>query len=82
MAKIQCIDHEDVEWAGHVVCASCQRVYQTSDDELPNFAPMECECGVKLMPDKNNGKKRFSARVCCPACYEQRIEQRPNKELH
>ncbi len=71
--KIKCRDHQWVEWEGHVVCSACQRVYQTQDDELPHFAPMVCACGAKLMPDVINGKKKFSARSCCPQCFESRV---------
>lgn len=84
--KIKCRDHQWVEWEGDVVCSGCNRVYQTKDDELPHFAPMVCECGMKLMPDvvvpdgvryptggdtrRGKKKQKFSARACCPECFE------------
>lgn len=68
--RIKCSDHQWVEWEGHVVCSACRRVYQTKDSGLPHFAPMMCACGTKLMPDRNNGKRKFSARSCCPQCFE------------
>jgi hypothetical protein len=77
--KIQCKEHKWVDWEGHVVCSDCLRVYQTKDESKPLFAPMVCVCGSKLMPDRNPGdggkgkKKKFSARSCCPACFEERV---------
>jgi len=84
MTTIECDDHERVEWEGHIVCANCERVYQTKDDELPRFAPMICACGQKLMPDRDPEQRKsidFSARPCCPKCYQERSESLL-RELH
>jgi hypothetical protein len=31
------------------MCDTCGRIYQTSSDRRPRFAPMTCACGVRLM---------------------------------
>jgi hypothetical protein len=47
---LECATHGSRKWQGHVVCDGCGRVYQTSDDKKPRFAPMTCVCGAALMP--------------------------------
>ncbi len=74
IVMIRCDSHGDVPWQGHVVCDNCERVYQTSDQGAPNYAPLDCVCGEQLMPtpgeDEGTGSAGdFTARSVCPGCY-------------
>lgn len=67
--EIKCCDHGSTLWKGHVICCACNQFYQTSDEHAARYAPLQCACGVRLMPDRTDKTKEFSARAICPRCY-------------
>ena len=71
-SMLDCGAHGKRPWKGHIVCASCGRVYQTSDENAPHFAPPDCVCGARLMPYKDKSKKGWAARSICETCYDDR----------
>jgi DNA-directed RNA polymerase subunit RPC12/RpoP len=68
---LDCGEHGKRPWQGHVVCAQCGAMYQTSDAEGAYYAPILCEgCGVRLMPfGRPHNRKEFSARSICAECF-------------
>lgn len=78
-AKIlRCASHGEVAWEDHVACENCDRVYQTSDTEAPQFAPRVCPCGKRLMPDTRKPHKRFTAVPICPGCFALKVREQVN----
>ena len=45
-----CQSHGSRFWLGHIVCATCGLIYQTSDEDKPRHAPRVCSCQSQLMP--------------------------------
>lgn len=60
-----------VEWAMHVICTGCRRVYQCSNVLAPLYAPALCACGLRLMPTGRGGPS--TAAPLCPLCYARRV---------
>lgn len=77
---IECPFHGPHEWSGHIICMACGRFYQVDSpgDEL--FAPHDCECGARLLPQfvQEDKDESFFGKSVCPVCFEQ---QKPQKDL-
>jgi len=67
-----CDTHGCIVWEQHVCCAACERVYQTTDEHAPQYAPEVCVCGARLHPAEDPAVE-FSARAICPRCYSARL---------
>lgn len=69
---LACDTHGRLVWQQHICCAACERVYQTTDETAPNYAPELCVCGARLHP-ADDPAVEFAARPICPRCYAERL---------
>lgn len=67
---LACDAHGRVEWAMHVICTGCRRVYQCANVLAPGYAPALCVCGLRLMPARG---RTSTAAPLCPLCYARRV---------
>ena len=73
---VRCEKHGEVRWQGHLICEKCGAAYTTHDETLWSHAPGRCaNCHARLLPvkieDVFTKRVYFSARTCCPTCYDQ-----------
>ncbi len=68
---LHCKEHGKVLWREHVICINCGRLYQLEDDKAELFAPEDCVCGCRLMPDEKDPDDTFFARSICGQCFDE-----------
>lgn len=72
-----CGTHGRRPWKGHIVCANCNRVFQTQNPDEPRYAQDVCPCEAQLSPADAEDRD-FTARPICDLCYEHRAKQEAN----
>jgi uncharacterized protein YbaR (Trm112 family) len=66
----RCDRHREQPWHGTIVCTSCSRVYQVTDERAARFAPDRCACGAQLLPAPLGERPHpIASRVCCALCF-------------
>jgi len=75
---LKCGTHGTIPWEGHIVCAACGALYQTSDPTKPRYATEFCKCHKRLAPYRGaRGGGQFTARSVCKVCFEERTKGVP-----
>lgn len=66
---LHCDSHGAAPWEGDICCDQCHAIYQVRSPLEDRYAPLACECGVRLCPAVNeNPNGAYSWAPICHGC--------------
>lgn len=72
-----CQKHGNCVFEGHIACGECGNLFHAEDKSSSRYAPKTCTCGHRLLRAEQAGVKLdlpFTARICCPKCWNEAVD--------